>query len=60
MVVWGGVCVCVCVCMCVKDLDKFLDGLEDVSVELLHLDGRQVHVTQQTVDDLEQRLLHAG
>ena len=49
-----------CVCVCGKDLDEFLDGLEDVGVELLHLDGRQVHVTQQTVDDLEQRLLHAG
>ena len=53
-------CVCVCVCVCGKDLDEFLDGLEDVGVELLHLDSRQVHVTQQTVDDLEQRLLHAG
>lgn len=41
-------------------LDKFLDGLEDVGIELLHLNSGQVHVTKQAIDDLEQRLLHVG
>ena len=31
-----------------------------VHVEGFDLNACQVHVTQQTVDDLQQRLLHAG
>lgn len=41
-------------------LDKLLDGLCDISVELFDLYSSQVHVAEQTVDDLEERLLHAG
>lgn len=41
-------------------LDKFLDGLCNVGVELFDLYGSQVHVAQKAVDDLEKRLLHAG
>lgn len=41
-------------------LDKLLNGLRDISIELFDLYGSQVHVAEQTVDDLEERLLHAG
>ena len=41
-------------------LDKLLNGLGDISVELFDVYSRQVHVAEQTVDDLEERLLHAG
>lgn len=41
-------------------LDKLLDGLHDVSIELFDLYSSQVHVAEKTVDDLEERLLHAG
>lgn len=41
-------------------LDKLLDGLCDVGVKLFDLYGGKVHVAQQAVDDLEERLLHAG
>lgn len=42
------------------NLDKLLNRLHDVSVELFDLYSRQVHVTQQTVDDLKERQLHTG
>lgn len=40
-------------------LDKLLDGLCDVSIELFNLYSSHIHVAEQTVDDLEERLLHA-
>lgn len=41
-------------------LDKLLDGLCDISIKLFNLYSSQVHVAKQAVDDLEERLLHAG
>lgn len=41
-------------------LDKLLNGFCDVSVELFDLNCSQVHVAEEAVDDLEERLLHAG
>lgn len=40
-------------------LYKLLNGLYNISVELFDLYSSEVHVTEQTVDDLEERLLHA-
>lgn len=48
------------VCDSTAYLNKLLDGLCDVGVKLFDLYGGQVHVAQQAVDDLEERLLHAG
>lgn len=42
------------------NLDKLLDGLCHIGIELLDLDSGQIHVAEQTVDDLEEGLLHAG
>lgn len=41
-------------------LDKLLNGLCDISIELFDLYSSEVHVAEQTVDDLEERLLHTG
>lgn len=41
-------------------MDKLLNGLQHLHVERLGLNPSQVHVTQKAVDDLQQRLLHAG
>jgi len=41
-------------------MDKLLNGLHDITIELFDLYSSQVHVTEQTVDDLKERLLHTG
>lgn len=41
-------------------LDKLLNCLCDISIELFDLYCGQVHVAEQTVDNLEKGLLHAG
>ena len=41
-------------------LHVFADDLHDLQVEQLDGRGRQVDVTQQAEDDLQQGLLHAG
>lgn len=48
------------ICTVWSYLDKLLDGLGDIAVELFHMDSGQVHVAEQAVDDLEERLLHTG
>ena len=44
----------------VTHLYVFANDLYDLQVKLLGRGSRQVDVTQETIDDLEQRLLHAG
>lgn len=41
-------------------LNKLLNSFYDISIELFDLDGTQVHMAEQAVDNLEERLLHAG
>lgn len=41
-------------------LDKLFYCLHNITIELLDLHSCQVHVAEQTVDDLKQRQLHVG
>lgn len=43
-----------------SNLNKLLDGVEHVGVEALGLDATELHVCEQTVDNLQETLLHAG
>lgn len=41
-------------------MDKLFDCFHDITIELFDLNSCQVHVTEQTVDDLKERQLHVG
>ena len=41
-------------------LHVFFNGLQNFHVELLYRNDRKVHVAEQTVDHLQEGLLHAG
>lgn len=49
-----------CISFVVTHLDIFANNLYDLQVKLLDWGSREVNVTQKTVDDLQQWLLHAG